>query len=325
MASTSSSMAFSRPNQTRFDVFLSFRGEDTRHSFTDHLYAALKRAAIHTFRDNDEIRRGRDLEPEIVKAIENSRASIVIVSENYAKSRWCLQELSLILEQNRKGNHFVLPVFYKVDPSDVRNQRQSFAIEGSKWTEVNVSKWKSALREVANLSGMVASGPETHFIANVVDTVHYELDLKLISTPTHLTGMETRAEDINSWLKDEHSNTNVLAICGMGDEDYVGSETIEGLAVDMRKLKKGTKALAINADSLAKMHRLKLLQLNYVKLSGYYKNFPELRWLCWHGFHLKTIPSSLLMSNFLVAIDMTGGNMEKFEPPLGVKNCGRLH
>jgi hypothetical protein len=38
-------------------VFLSFRGEDTRKNFTDHLYTALVQAGIHTFRDDDEIGR----------------------------------------------------------------------------------------------------------------------------------------------------------------------------------------------------------------------------------------------------------------------------
>ncbi|KAK9057143.1 hypothetical protein SSX86_024510 [Deinandra increscens subsp. villosa] len=95
-----------------------------------------------------------------------------------------------------------------------------------------------------------------------------------------------------------------------------GSETIEGLTLDTRKLKKGTKVLTIKTSSLARMHKLKLLQLKHVKLKGYNKNFPELRWLSWHGFHLKTIPSGLLMSNFLVAIDMPNGNIKSFEPPM---------
>lgn len=64
------------------------------------------------------------------------------------------------------------------------------------------------------------------------------------------------------------------------------------------------------------MHKLKLLQLKYVKLRGSYKNFPELRFLCWHGCHMKTIPSGLLMSSFLVAIDITNGNLQNFEPPM---------
>ncbi|XP_021981079.1 disease resistance protein RPV1 isoform X1 [Helianthus annuus] len=200
----------------RYDVFLSFRGEDTRYSITDHLYDRLLRAGLRTFRDNDAIDRGQELKPEIETAIIESRASVVVLSEKYAKSRWCLDELWLILEQRRKCNHFVLPVFYHVDPSDVRNQTRSFAIEGSKWILDDVRRWKAALTEVANLTGLVLSGSETEFIAKVVHTVSCKLDLKHLSTPAHLTGMETRAEVISSWLKDEQSNTNILAICGMG-------------------------------------------------------------------------------------------------------------
>ena len=38
-----------------YEVFLSFKGEDTRYNFTDHLYAALYQKGIRTFR-LDEIR-----------------------------------------------------------------------------------------------------------------------------------------------------------------------------------------------------------------------------------------------------------------------------
>ncbi|KAL7591514.1 hypothetical protein Lser_V15G33191 [Lactuca serriola] len=224
MASTSaSSSSSSLLNHTCcHDVFLSFRGEDNRNSFTDHLHAALKRAGVRTFRDNDNIDRGLELKPAIERAIKESRASIVVLSEKYANSRWCLDELLLILEQRRSINHFVLPVFYHVDPSDVRNQRRSFAIEveegveGSKWTEYNVNRWKAALAVVADLTGMVCSGSETEFIAEIVDTVNRKLDMKLVSTPAHLIGMDTRAVGINTWLKNEQSGANVLAICGMG-------------------------------------------------------------------------------------------------------------
>ncbi|MFS7917421.1 putative TIR domain, P-loop containing nucleoside triphosphate hydrolase [Helianthus anomalus] len=219
MASTSSS-TFAPTTHYQYDVFLSFRGEDTRHSFTDHLYKALHQAGIRTFRDDDEIREGQQLKPEIERSITTSRASIIVISNNFANSRWCLDELWLILQQKRNaGGHLVFPVFYGVDPSDVRNQRGSFTIEakeGSKWTEDNVIRWKEALTEVADLKGMVVSGSETAFIADIVQKVYCELDLKLVSTPTGLTGIETRAEDINSWLRSEQPDHSVLAICGMG-------------------------------------------------------------------------------------------------------------
>ena len=80
-----------------YDVFLSFRGEDTRYKFTDHLYAALRNRSIRTFRD-DKLKRGEEIAPELLKVIEESRLSIVVFSENYASSRWCLDELVKIME-----------------------------------------------------------------------------------------------------------------------------------------------------------------------------------------------------------------------------------
>ncbi|XP_040363857.1 TMV resistance protein N isoform X2 [Rosa chinensis] len=46
------------PPQWKYDVFLSFRGEDTRKAFTDHLYAALEHQGIITFRDDPELQKG---------------------------------------------------------------------------------------------------------------------------------------------------------------------------------------------------------------------------------------------------------------------------
>ncbi|KAI3827398.1 hypothetical protein L1987_01471 [Smallanthus sonchifolius] len=77
-------------------------GEDTRYTFTDHLYKVLLRAGLRIFRDDDVIPTGEVLKPEIESAIIKSRASIVVLSENYAYSKWCLDELWLILEQRRK-------------------------------------------------------------------------------------------------------------------------------------------------------------------------------------------------------------------------------
>ena len=109
-----------------YDVFLSFRGEDTRNSFTDHLYAALQHSSITTFRDNEKLERGKSIAPELLKAIEESRFAIVILSRNYAFSTWCLDELAKIIQCMKEMEMIVLPIFYKVDPSTVRNQKGTF-------------------------------------------------------------------------------------------------------------------------------------------------------------------------------------------------------
>ena len=55
MASSSTS------NPHSYDVLLSFRGEDTRKNFTDHLYNSLVAYGIHTFRDDEEVEKGEDI------------------------------------------------------------------------------------------------------------------------------------------------------------------------------------------------------------------------------------------------------------------------
>lgn len=65
-----------------YDVFLSFRGEDTRSGFTSHLYNALMQQGYKTFFDDDNLERGKTISTGLLKAIEDSRSSIVVLSDN---------------------------------------------------------------------------------------------------------------------------------------------------------------------------------------------------------------------------------------------------
>ncbi|XP_052209765.1 disease resistance protein RPV1-like [Diospyros lotus] len=123
------SSSFASRTSGSYDVFLSFRGEDTRWTFADHLYTALRNAGFRTFRDDDEIQRGENINVELQRAIEESRVSIVVLSRNYASSTWCLDELEMILGRRRRrdSGHVVLPVFYGVDSSEVRKQKGVYA------------------------------------------------------------------------------------------------------------------------------------------------------------------------------------------------------
>ena len=140
-----------------WDVFLSFRGEDTRFTFTDHLYSALcQQKGIRTFRDNEGLHRGEEIGSSLLKAIEESRMCIVVFSKTYAHSKWCLDELAKIMECKTQKGQIVVPVFYHVDPCDVRNQTRSFGEAFDKYQKVpedKVMRWKAALTEAANLSG----------------------------------------------------------------------------------------------------------------------------------------------------------------------------
>ncbi|KAI8522792.1 hypothetical protein RHMOL_Rhmol13G0024100 [Rhododendron molle] len=149
------------PPQRRYDVFLSFSGIDTRNNFTSHLLAALERHGFHTFKDNTNLNRGEDIGYELLKAIEDSRISLVVLSRNYAASGWCLDELVKIMECWKTLQHIVFPIFHGVGPTDVRAQKGSLAEAFNKHAErfkdqspgSKVEKWKEALTQIANLSG----------------------------------------------------------------------------------------------------------------------------------------------------------------------------
>ncbi|XP_062024357.1 disease resistance protein RPV1-like [Rosa rugosa] len=216
---------------TSYHVFLSFRG-DTRKTFTDHLYTAFVNSGFRTFRDDDELPRGHDIKPELRKAIEQSRSSVIVFSKDYASSGWCLDELVMIMERKKTRDHIVLPVFYDVDPSQVRKQTGSLAKafarhERNHSLKDKVKRWRAALTEVADLAGMVlqneADGHESKFIKKIVRVMEDKLRRNPLSVEPHLIGIDSQTEDINLWLQDGSADVGILLIHGMRG---IGKSTI---------------------------------------------------------------------------------------------------
>lgn len=145
----------------KYEVFLSFRGKDTRTSFTSHLHASLQNAGINVFMDDVSIERGDAISHSLARAIEYSRITIIIFSRNYADSRWCLEELDEIMDCLRTLGGVVLPVFYDVDPSEVRHQTGEFGqafqnlLNRTSGEEEKKQNWREALRQAAGLAGFV--------------------------------------------------------------------------------------------------------------------------------------------------------------------------
>ena len=156
----SSPSAFSSlTSRWKYDVFLSFRGEDTCRTFIDHLYSALQGNGILAFRDYEKLERGQCISPDLLRAVEESRFAVIVFSQNYASSTWCLDELVKVIECMKNTELRVLPVFFNVDPSDVRKQTgmfgQAFADHEERF-KGNIEKvqiWRAAMKELANLSG----------------------------------------------------------------------------------------------------------------------------------------------------------------------------
>ncbi|XP_063940599.1 disease resistance protein RUN1-like isoform X2 [Daucus carota subsp. sativus] len=212
-----------------WDVFLSFRGEDTRTKFSAHLYHALDQAGIVTFRDDPALPKGEEISTGLRQAIRNSKMFVVVISENYADSSWCLDELVQILSCKRTKNQ-VIPVFYYVNPSDLRRHTGSFGVALKKHKKRHsvdkIDKWKSALTEIAALSGYhleEAKKSEADTIQNIVDNVLSQASTKVVHLERGLFGIDSAVEDIYQRLSMESNDVRALGICGMGG---IGKTTI---------------------------------------------------------------------------------------------------
>lgn len=142
----------------KYDVFVSFRGEDTRLGVTSHLHEALLQKKIETYIDY-RLNRGADIRPALLEAIEKSTVSVVIFSRNYASSSWCLDELVHMLKRKEKYGQMVIPIFYDINPSDVRKQQGSYTDAFSQLEKRfknridKVHNWRAALKEASGISG----------------------------------------------------------------------------------------------------------------------------------------------------------------------------
>ncbi|CAL5340913.1 unnamed protein product [Camellia sinensis] len=282
-------MAFSStPPQCTYHAFLSFRGEDTRKAFTDHLYTALLGSGFRTFRDNDDIGRGENVKSELDNAISESRSSIIVFSKDYASSRWCLDELVMILEHKRTSGHVILPVFYDVDPSQVRKQMGSFAEAFGRHEErfmgetnerkkeylrKKVEGWRAALREVADLAGMVLQNQadglwHNNDSFNVLRDKTGTDSIEGLFLDMHVLGEDNcsmTSFGVNNAKRprfEELSNKSLLADQGNSQKRHCfGFFSWHPINIGLRN----SNQVELETDAFARMRKLRLLQLNYAE------------------------------------------------------------
>ncbi|XP_059665291.1 disease resistance protein RUN1-like [Cornus florida] len=261
------------PPQWNYDVFLSFRGEDTRKHFVDHLYCALEQKGIYAFKDDEKLERGKSISPELIKAIKESRIAIIIFSTNYASSTWCLDELVEIIRCKSTMGQTVLPIFYNVDPSRVRKQKKSFGKAFRKHEEAfgkddqKVQSWRNALVEAANLSGFepkkIANGHEAQFIQKIVQEImeklgrHIPLDVAKFSV-----GIDSRVNKVITMLYNGQKDVRIVGIYGAGG---IGKTTIARAVFNRKSGEFESRCFLANVREESKKHGLVYLQQKLLK------------------------------------------------------------
>ncbi|EOA17837.1 hypothetical protein CARUB_v10006238mg, partial [Capsella rubella] len=120
-------------------VYLSFHGPDLPRVFLNHLHDHFARKGMTTFK---EVKTGQTIGPESLKAIRESRVSIVVLSKNYISSRWCLDELVEIFKCNEASGQMI---------GEFGRCFIERTCQGE--TEEVKKRWSSALAHVGSLRG----------------------------------------------------------------------------------------------------------------------------------------------------------------------------
>lgn len=104
------------------------------------------------FFDKYDIDRGEGSWECIESVIKETPVALVIFSEQFFKSEWCLKKLHLMLES---GNT-VLPIFYKIKPDDLCDGKAlavRFEAFKSRFNATIIEQWRAALEKASRLHG----------------------------------------------------------------------------------------------------------------------------------------------------------------------------
>ncbi|KAF8034845.1 hypothetical protein BT93_C1003 [Corymbia citriodora subsp. variegata] len=203
------------------DVFLSFRGPDTRMTFTDTLYYALLNKGIRVFIDKKGIDVGDEIGPEIYQAIDDSKVCIPIFSMGYASSRWCLRELEHMMKRRKTHKLEVMPIFYDVDPSVVKLEtgvyRDALTQHKRERENETVKGWEEALKEVTKIKGWDAKNTgHGELTQQIALEVLGKLEVSPIRLSDPLIGINKSVDKVIELLNVKSKDIKLVGICGIG-------------------------------------------------------------------------------------------------------------
>ncbi|GLJ33298.1 hypothetical protein SUGI_0669980 [Cryptomeria japonica] len=215
--------ASSSKMRRQYDVFINHRGPDVKYALATTLYRMLSGMGLGVFLDSEELELGDSLPREIEEAMRNASLHIAIFSQNYIQSPWCLAELSFMIKTGSK----IVPIFYHVQPDDVRYAKGVYADAFSqhekkgRYASDKLQEWKKALNNVSYNIGHIVNdkADEDRLLKNIVYCVLKEIKKVPYVVAERPVGLDEVVKDFELTMLESdksHQNVQIVGIWGMG-------------------------------------------------------------------------------------------------------------
>ncbi|ESW06194.1 hypothetical protein PHAVU_010G027900 [Phaseolus vulgaris] len=163
---------------------------------------------------------------EHMRAIAASKIAIIVFSKSYPLSTCCLLQLEKIIECHETFGQIFLPIFYEIDPLDVRYQKDDFgkALEeaahksySGEQMEHALSRWSRALTTAAGISGLDVRDfrHDAELVEKVVFRILELLDYEDLSNTQFPVGLDTRVEKVIECIENHSTKVCMIGIWGM--------------------------------------------------------------------------------------------------------------
>ncbi|KAK7412308.1 hypothetical protein VNO78_03761 [Psophocarpus tetragonolobus] len=146
------------------DVFINHRGIDTKKNVAGLLYDNLTRMRVRSFLDSMNMKPGNRLFHHIDRAILDCKVGVAVFSPRYCDSYFCLHELALLMESNKR----VVPIFFDVKPS------QLMVKDNGTCPRKELRRFSLALEDAKNTVGLTFdsfNGDWSELLRNASDAV----------------------------------------------------------------------------------------------------------------------------------------------------------
>ncbi|KAG0562812.1 hypothetical protein KC19_9G173000 [Ceratodon purpureus] len=199
----------------QYDVFLCHRGPDTKFGFASYLSERLEGAGLRPFLDYKSIVHGQDSQACMDSAVKTTPIALVIFSEKFVDSEWCLNELDELMRFDARPVK-VIPVFYKVKPDQVcfREETEEFK-ELKRKHGGSILRWKLALEKALNLGGTeyLGQSSEPELVNDIVQEVSKFRNKSLpLDVGNYVFGTKKVVDEIIQ----KHMGVSILLLWGMG-------------------------------------------------------------------------------------------------------------